>query len=375
MRIAVVHDWLTGIAGAEKVLEQILLVFPQADLFSLVDFLPAHQRCSILNKTVQTSFIQKLPFARKKYRGYLPLMPLAVEQFDLGNYELVISSSHAVAKGVLTMPEQLHICYCHSPMRYAWDMHHEYLREANLTKGVKGWFAKGILHRLRQWDQHSSHRVDYFIANSKFIAGRINKSYRRESIVIHPPVDVENFHLCEEKEEFYLTASRMVPYKKIDLIVETFAKMPKRNLIVIGDGPDFNKIQSKASANVTLLGYQPNEILIDYMQRAKAFIFAAKEDFGITPVEAQACGTPVIGLGQGGLLETIQGLEKQNATGCFYHESSQQSLMEAINKFEDNEFRINSKACRENALRFSSERFRKEFKEYVDQCLLTHAQA
>jgi glycosyltransferase involved in cell wall biosynthesis len=206
MRVVIVHDWLTVFAGAERVLEQILRVFPEADLFSLVDFLPQNQRHLILNKKVHTSFIQNLPFAKKKYRHYLPLMPLAIEQFDLNHYDIVISSSHAVAKGIITHPEQLHICYCHSPMRYAWDMNHQYLREANLNKSIKGWAVKWLLHRLRQWDQHAANRVDYFVANSKFIESRIHKTYRREAKIIYPPVDIENFILSDKKDNFYLTA-------------------------------------------------------------------------------------------------------------------------------------------------------------------------
>lgn len=372
MRVAFVHDWLTVIAGAERVLEQMLLVFPQADLYSLVDFLPADQRGPIMHKQVKTSFIQKLPLSRKKYRSYLPLMPLAIEQFDVHHYDLVISSSHAVAKGVLTTPEQLHLCYCHSPMRYAWDMQHQYLRESKLDKGLKGWAAKIMLHRMRLWDQHAAHRVDHFIANSKFVAKRIQKTYRRESHIIHPPVNTHHFALHEKKESFYLTASRMVPYKKMDLIVEAFSRMPDRKLIVIGEGPDDQKIRRVARHNVTFLGYQTNSVLIEYMQKAKAFIFAAKEDFGIMPLEAQACGTPVIALGQGGLLETIMGIEELEPTGCFFRHQTIESLIEAVEKFEKLSKEISPRACRENAMRFSAERFREEFKSHVETCMHHH---
>jgi glycosyltransferase involved in cell wall biosynthesis len=247
VRVAIIHDWLVTYAGAERILEQIIKIFPDADLFSLVDFIPSDKREFLGNKIVNTSFIQKLPFAEKKYRHYLPLMPLAIEQFDLSDFDLIISCSHAIAKGVLTGPDQLHIsCVC-SPIRYAWDLQHQYLKESGLDKGLKGWLAKVILHKIRLWDYRTSNGVDYFIAISEFISRRIWKIYRREAKVIYPPVYVNDFLFSDNKEDFYLTASRMVPYKKIDLIIKAFAEMPDKKLVVIGDGPDFKKIQSKSS--------------------------------------------------------------------------------------------------------------------------------
>lgn len=367
MRIAVIHDWLTSYAGSERVLEQILALYPAADLFSVVDFLPQEQRTFIQDRSVRTSFIQDLPFARTKYRQYLPLMPLAVEQFDLSSYDLVISSSHAVAKGVLTGPDQLHVSYVHSPMRYAWDLQHQYLRESGLEKGLKGWLAKWMLHKIRLWDLRTANGVDHFIANSRFIARRIWKVYRREAAVIHPPVDTDAFGLRADKEDFYLTASRMVPYKKIGLIVEAFASMPDKKLVVIGDGPDLSKIRAKAGRNIEFLGYQGFEVLRDYMQRAKAFVFAAEEDFGIMPVEAQACGTPVIAFGKGGVLETVRGLDHPQPSGVFFFEQSVSALTDAVALFERERDRILPGACRENALRFAPERFRAEFTSFVQQ--------
>lgn len=362
MKIAIIHDWLTVYAGAEKTLEQILKLFPQADIFTIVDFLPEKDRGFLKDHTITTSFIQRLPFARTAYRHYLPLMPLAIEQFDLSGYDLIISDSHAVAKGVITGPHQTHISYVHSPIRYAWDLQHQYLRESGLDTGLKGWIAKYLLHRIRLWDARTANGVDHFIANSGFIAKRIWKVYRRESEVIYPPVNVASFELCTHKEEFYLTASRMVPYKKIDLIVEAFSTMPDKKLIVIGDGPDFDKIKAKASVNVTLMGYQPFEVLKDHMQRARAFVFAAEEDFGITPVEAQACGTPVIAFGKGGALETV----KENISGLFFREQSVESLKDAIQKFEALSW--DTVQVRENAITFSNERFLNSFKNYVSTC-------
>jgi glycosyltransferase involved in cell wall biosynthesis len=363
VKIAIIHDWFVTYAGAERVVEQMLNVYPDADLFSIVDFLPEDQRSFILNKPVTTSFVQKWPKAKTKYRTYLPLMPLAVEQFDLSSYDLIISSSHAVAKAVLTGPDQLHVSYLHSPIRYAWDLQHQYLIESGLNKGIKGWLAKYILHRIRKWDVGTANRVDLFIANSRFIKRRIWKVYRRKSNVIFPPVAVQDFPLYEQKEEFYLTASRMVPYKKIDMIVEAFSKMPDKKLVVIGTGPDFIKIQKVAEGypNIQLMGYQPFNVLKEHMQKAKGFVFAAEEDFGITPVEAQACGTPVIGFGKGGLLDTVL----DNKTGVFFKQQTAESLTRAIEVFESLEF--DYVEIREHALQFSNENFKGQFKTFIDK--------
>ena len=365
-KIAIVHDWLTVYGGAERVLEQVLACFPQAELYSTVEFVPESERHFLGGRKVNTSFIQKLPFARKKYRNYLPLMPLAVEQFDLSAYDLVISSSYAVAKGVLTGPDQLHVCLCYSPMRYAWDLQHEYLRETRLDRGVKGWLAKWLLHRLRIWDYRTANGVDDFIAISGFIARRIRKAYRRESQVIYPPVDIHGFEPGTERGDFYLTASRMVPYKRIDLIVEAFSAMPDKQLVVIGDGPEMAKIRSKAGANVQILGHQPFAVLKKHLQQAKAFIFAAQEDFGIAPLEAQACGTPVIAFGKGGAVETIRGEQFTEPTGVHFDEQTVESLVAAIQRFEAMADKISPAACRANAARFAPERFRAELTACVE---------
>ena len=361
MKIAIVHDWLVVYSGAERVLEQMLEVYPDADLYSIVDFIPEHERGFLKNKIVKTSFIQKLPFAKKKYRSYLPLMPLAIEQFDLSDYDLVISSSHAVAKGVITGPNQLHISYIHSPIRYAWDLQHQYLNESNLAKGFRSWIVRWLLHRMRMWDARTANGVDFFIANSYYIAKRIQKVYRRSSEVIYPPVNVEEFPICLEKEDFYITASRVVPYKKINLIVKAFSKVPSKKLIVIGDGSNFKELQDNITPNITLMGYQPKQILLDTMQKAKAFVFAAEEDFGIIPVEAQACGTPVIGFAKGGLLETVI----DGKTGVFFQEQTEQSLIDAVDRFESLQFDAN--IVREQALQFSKQIFKKKFKFFVEQ--------
>ena len=364
-KIALVHDWFSVYTGSERVVEQILKIYPQADLFSLVDFFPPDERAFLQNKPVQTSFIQRLPFARRSFRQYLPLMPLAIEQFDMSPYDLVISSSHAVAKGVITGPNQLHVSYIHSPIRYAWDMQAEYLRDSGLDKGLKGLVTRMILHYIRQWDRGTMNGVDAAVANSQFIAQRIWKVYRRRAEVIHPPVDIHNFSCVAEKESYYLAVARLVPYKKVDLIVQAFADMPDRKLIVIGEGPELSRIRRIAAPNVEVLGYQPTEVIIAKMQRAKAYIFAAQEDFGITPLEAQACGTPVIAFDKGGVGETIRGLEDEQPTGIFFSEQNAHSLVQAVDLFEINKSRITSRACRENAERFASEHFAEKFSAFV----------
>jgi glycosyltransferase involved in cell wall biosynthesis len=364
-RVAIVHEWLSTYAGSERVLEQMLAVFPESDLFVLFDFLPESQRFA--TNTVRTSFIQNLPFARSKYRAYLPLMPFAIEQFDLTGYDLVISSSHAVAKGAITGPDQLHICMCYSPIRYAWDLQHVYLQEAGLNRGIRGIVARWLLHKIRIWDVRTANGVDEFIAISRFIARRIHKVYGREATVIYPPVNTDLFGIRSAKEDFYLAASRMVSYKKMGLIVEAFREMQDKKLIVIGDGPEFESMRRAVPHNVTLLGFQPSSVLRDYMQRAQALIFAAEEDFGIVCVEAQACGTPVIAFGKGGALETISGLNSVEPTGVFFNEQSAIAIQRAVREFERERGRITAEACRENALRFDIPRFKREFSDFIAQ--------
>lgn len=365
MKIAIVCDWLTTLGGAEKVLAEILQCYPQADLFAVVDFMEPVHRSFLLNKQVKTTFIQKIPFAKKYYRQLLPLMPLAIEQLDLSSYDLILSSSHAVAKGVITGPQQVHISYIHSPMRYAWDLQHQYLRETQLDKKAHGYLARYCLHKLRLWDFQSAQRVDHLIANSQFIAKRIMKAYRREADVIYPPIDTALFTPGAEKEAFYITASRLVPYKRIDLIVDSFRHLPNKKLVVVGDGPEFSKIRAKASSNVSLLGYQTNAQLISLLQRAKAFIFAAEEDFGMLPVEAQACGTPVIAYGKGGALETVRGLEQAEPTGIFFAKQTIEAIQEGIKTFEANAACFTAQNCINNAARFDPRHFRQRLKEAI----------
>ncbi len=372
MRMAIVCDWLVTYAGAERVLGEMLRIFPDADLFAVVDFLPDGQRGFLQGKPVKTTFIQNLPWARKRFRNYLPLMPLAIEQLDLSGYEVILSSSHAVAKGVITGPDQLHISYVHTPMRYAWDMQGEYFKNIDFSK-MKQWFAKALLHYLRIWDARTANGVDHFIANSHYIARRIQKCYRREAEVIYPPVDIDAFAFSDQKEAYYLTASRLVPYKKVSLIAETFRAMPDKKLVIIGDGPEADKVKHLSGGNIEYLGYQPFEVLREKMQHAKAFVFAAEEDFGIAPVEAQACGTSVIAYGKGGVTEIVRGLDEENPTGVFFSEQTAEAVRQAVLDFEQNRHRISPRECRKNAERFAAEKFRDAISAYVEDKLKTHA--
>ena len=362
-KVAFVHEWLIEAGGSEKLLAAMIASFPNVPIYTLFHDSEGPTVSLVQGHPVTTSFLQKIPGALRRYRSLLPLMPFAIEQFDLSDYDIIISNSHAVAKGVLTGPDQLHINMNCSPVRYAWDLQHQYLRESNKDKGLQSWVARWILHEIRKWDYRTANGVDHFIAISNFIARRIWKVYRREATVIYPPVSVDDFPLQEEKENFYLTASRMVPYKKINLIVETFSEMPDKQLIVIGTGPDFEKIKKKAGPNIRLLGYQPFDVLKEKMQKAKAFVFAAEEDFGIVPVEAQACGTPVIAYGKGGALETVI----KDETGIFFDEQTVNSLKDAVERFEHREEPWNPQNIRQNAERFSKERFQQEFQAFVQQ--------
>ena len=366
-KIAIVHDWLVDKGGAENVLEQLLKVHPNADIFCVIDFMASQDRSFLIGHKIKTSFIQKIPFAKKYYRAFLPLMPFAIEQFDLTEYDLVISSSHAVAKGVIVSPDQIHICMCYSPIRYAWDMQTEYLKRANITWNPKGILYRYLLHKIRIWDSRTANGVDQFVAISKFIERRILKCYRRNSVIIYPPVDLENFKLTTQKSDYYLCASRLVPYKNIPLIIEAFNAIPHITLRVIGDGPELQKCRKLAKSNVEILGYQSKDELIQQMQNAKAFVFAAKEDFGIVPIEAQACGTPVIAYGKGAAAETIKVQNSSNPSGVFFYSLNSESILEAVSSFEKHQTLFTPRNCRLSAERFSTENFHKNWRKLVSK--------
>ncbi len=357
MKTALVYDWLVTIGGGEKTLQAIDEIFP-SPIHTLVYDSKRLANTGFANKRIVTSFIQKLPFSKRGYRNYLPFFPMAIEQFDLSSFDVILSTSHAVAKGVLTSARQLHLCYCLTPMRYAWDLTHSYLEE---MQGLQKIVARASLHYLRNWDIASLNRVDYFAAISKYVARRIQKIYRRDAEVIYPPVDVEIIPYRSAKSDYFITVSRLVPYKKIDMIVETFNRFPEKKLVVVGDGPEMKKVKSKAGNNVEILGWQPDEKVHSLLADAKGFIFAAEEDFGIAVIEAQAAGTPVIALGKGAVMETVVPYK----TGLFFPDQTSESLSKALIEFERIEF--NPADIREFAQHFNCERFKKEFKCFVER--------
>ncbi len=362
LKTAIVHDWLTSKGGAEKFLEALYQLFP-ARVHVLLKDKKLIETSFWHDKKIETSFLQYMPFAKKIYRHYLPLFPIAIEQFNLANYDLILSSSHAVAKNVITHAGQLHICYCHTPMRYAWDLYHQYMKELGCIKKT---LAAAVLHYMRMWDSAGTSRVDHFIANSHYVARRIKKVYGRESTVIYSGIPLHLFSLASAKEDFYLTVSRMVPYKRIDLIVRAFSQMRDKKLVVIGDGPEMERVKKYATSNIELLGGElSDEEVRSYMGRARAFIFAAEEDFGLVPVEAQACGTPVIAFGRGGVVETV----KEGITGVFFDEQTVPSLHNAILEFEKNRDAFDPLTIRQHAELFSDVRFQKEFKNFIDSKL------
>lgn len=366
MKISIVHDWFDSYMGSEKCVESFTNIFPEADIFSLVDFLSDFDKRKIVkNKEINTSFIQSLPFAKSFFRHYLPLFPLAIEQLDISGYDVILSSSHAFAKGVLTNTQQKHFCYCHTPIRYIWDLYFQYLKESNIKMGIKGLLIRYLLHKIRLWDSTTPNRVDYFIANSNFIARRINKVYNRKADVIFPPVDIDKFTCEYKKDNYYLAVSRFVPYKKIDLIVEAFSHMPDKKLVVIGSGPDEKKIKLIAKSNIHLIGHQPFEELKKYMQNARAFVFAAEEDFGITNVELQACGTPVIAYGVGGSAETVKHLE----TGILFNKQTPEDIINAVSLYEKNIDKFDSKLIHNHTLQFSRSNFESNIKKYIEDRL------
>jgi len=356
LKVAIVHDWLVTNAGAEKVLKQIVEIYPHADIFTLVDFLSDEQRAEILKgKKATTSFIQNLPFAKTHFRNYLPLFPKAIESLGLSGYDLIISSSWAVAKGVKKDQDALHVSYCHTPIRYAWDLYDEYTTNLKQPKKI---LVQKSLQYIKKWDIESLDRVDYFIANSNFVKKRIKRIYNRDAIVIYPPIDIEKFSLHVNKDDYYLTASRLVPYKKTKLIVEAFNMMPKKKLVVIGAGEELDTIKAIAKSNITVLGYQEDAVLINYMQRAKAFVYAAIEDFGIVPIEANACGTPVIALNKGGTAETIQ----DGINGIHFQKQTEQSIVVAVMRFETLKFDFDT--IRTTALKYNN--FKENIRSYVE---------
>ncbi|NIM91036.1 MAG: glycosyltransferase [Candidatus Aminicenantes bacterium] len=355
-RVALVHDWLTGQRGGEKVLEVLVEIFSQAPVYTLFHF-PKSQVEEVEKREIKTSFLQRLPFLRKKYRFYLPLFPLAAELFDLQDYDMVISTSHCVAKGIIPHPEALHVCYIHSPMRYAWNQYFPYFSASKLSFLSK-LIIPPLIHHLRMWDESSSSRVDHFLANSKNVAQRVEKYYRRQAEVLHPPVETDFFQPGKETEDFYLIVSALVPYKRIDLAIEAFNQLGV-SLKIIGQGPDYKKLKKSAKENVQFLGALEAEELLQFYQKARALVLPGEEDFGITSLEAQACGIPVIAYGRGGALESVVPRE----TGLFFPELKVESLLSVLDKFKSMEF--NKSVIRENAMGFSRGIFKEKISSYL----------
>lgn len=371
LKYALVHEWLTPKAtgGSELVVKEILNQI-DADLYALIDFESRNSQSYLYKRNIGTTFLQHFPFVNNGVQKYLPLLPLAIEQLDLRQYDVILSSSHAVAKGVLTTPDQVHICYCHSPMRYAWDLTFDYLRESKLGNGLPGWATRYILHRLRQWDVLTANRVDYFVANSRHTARRIWRCYRREAKVIYPPVNTEAFPFVPQKQDFYLIVSRLVSYKQVSLIVKAFNEL-QLPLVIIGTGPDMEKIRQIAKSNIKILGWQPDNVVKNYMSNAKAFVYAACEDFGIALVEAQACGTPVIAYGVGGATETVRDIHSSptgTATGILFRVQTEAALVEAVSKFEADQGMFDPEYARSHAAQFSPEIFAQQYLDLLNTC-------
>lgn len=368
MKYALVHEWLTPKAtgGSELVVQEILNHI-DANLYALIDFESTNPESYLFKRQIGTTFLQHFPQARNGIQKYLPLLPLAIEQLDLREHDIILSSFHTVAKGVLTSPNQLHICYCHTPMRFAWDLTFDYLRSSKLGSGLQGILTRYLLHRMRQWDVLTANRVDYFIANSQNTARRIWRCYRRRATVIYPPVNIQRFPFVTSKQDFYVTVSRLVSYKQVSLIVRAFNQL-KKPLVVIGTGPELAKIRKLAQPNVQVLGAQPDDVVEKYMAQAKAFVYAAYEDFGIALVEAQACGTPVIAYGAGGALETVRDIRQHpdNPTGLFFGTQTTAALVEAVEKFEAYYGVFNPERVRTHAAQFAPKLFAERYLTFLD---------
>jgi glycosyltransferase involved in cell wall biosynthesis len=371
VKIAIAHDWLVTLGGSELVLRELLRIFPDATVFTLIDKMAEPDRRFVGVSRTRTTFLDRVPGVASSYRRLLPLFPVAMSSLDLGEFDVVISNSHAVAKGVRTRSDQLHVCYCLSPMRYAWDLRAQYLQETGLARGIRGFAANRLLDGLQRWDRATTTRVDSFVTLSRYIADRIARAYGRPATVIHPPVDVDYFDLDNDRRpgsgDYYFTMSRFVPYKRIDLIARAFARLPDRRLVIAGTGPDDAKIRAAAGPNVELVGRVERDEARSLLGGARAFVFAAEEDFGIAPVEAQARGVPVIAYSRGGTLETVRGLDHDAPTGVFFDEQSDVAIADAVRQFESNACRIEPGVCRGNAERFAEHVFRDEFSAFVDR--------
>lgn len=358
MRVALVHDYLTQYGGAERVLQAFTEIFPHAPLYTIV-YDEKLTRGAFENQNIHTSFLQKIPLARSRHRFFPVFMPLAVEQFDLSRFDIVLSDSASYAKGVLTRPNTLHICYCHTPMRYAWDDCHKYIKEFHFPRPFKN-FVPFVMNYIRLWDKISASRVDKFIANSQFVAQRIEKYYRSRAEVIHPPVETDNYQIVPKIDDYFLMVGRLLPYKRFDIAIEAFNHL-KLPLKIIGEGPEEKRLKKIAGDNIEFLGHLPDKEVAQYYSRARAFIFPQEEDFGITPLEAMASGRPVIAFKGGGALETVV----EGKTGLFFSQQTTNSLSRAVNNFNSDYF--NPEIIRQQALKFSKNIFKEKIKNFVEE--------
>ena len=381
MRVALVHDWLDTWGGGEAVLAELLRLFTAADVYTLVDFLGPAERARLGNVRVVHTMVGAIPGSQRWFRYAAVVRPQLIERFDLSSYDVVVSDSHAIAKGARTGPGQVHVCYCHTPARFAWTMAATYSERATEAAAWRRPVVEYLLARFRRWDRATSRRVDRFIANSRHIAAEISRCYAREALVVHPPVDVERFAQAaaargsESPRDDYVTVSRLVPYKRIDVLTEAFRLLPDRRLIVVGDGPERQRLEALAVPNVEFVGVEDDTATARRVAGARAFLLAALEDFGIAPVEAQAAGTPVIAYGRGGVRESIRGLDDRAPTGVFFNAQTAEAVAAAVREFETAGGRITAAACRDNAARFSGARFRDEIARAVDEACAARARA
>ena len=365
LKVALIHDWLTGMRGGEKVLEVFCELFPEAPIFTLLHN-SGTVSDTLASREIHTSFIDRLPFKMRGYRRFLPLFPTAIEQFNLKEYDLILSSSHCVAKGIIPSPESLHISYLHTPMRYVWDMYQDYFGKKRVGK-LSGMVIPPIANYLRNWDVSSSNRVDWYLANSQHVANRIKKYYRRDADILHPPVETSLFKATSSHDNFDLVVSALVPYKRVDLAIEAYNRL-ERKLVIIGDGPEKKTLQRMAGSSIEFLNWQPHNILSEYYSRCRVLIFPGEEDFGIVPVEAMSCGKPVIAYARGGALETVIDAEKsqdRKGTGIFFYDQIPENLVEAIEKSDSVEW--NSKSIRQHALKFDRLQFKQKLQNFIQE--------
>lgn len=358
LKIAIVCDWLTTHGGAERVIKAIHEIFPNAPIYTTL-YNPKKLR-EFRGADIRTSSLQKIPFATNHHQLLLPWMPEAFESMNLDQYDIVISSSHSCAKGVITKPTTLHICYCHSPMRYAWDNHHAYINEYTMNPIMKR-LGRNLMHKIRMWDRLAAERVDAYCTNSHFVQKRIQKYYRKVSDVIYPPVDTKKFTIERGEKEYYLAIGRLTPYKKFNIIVEAFNALEKP-LLIVGTGVEERKLKMKAKKNITFLGHIPEEDIPQLYAQAKALIFPQIEDFGITPLESMATGRPVIAYKEGGALETV----KEGVTGVFFKEQNAIGIVQAVHEFERNYKKFSPEEIQKHAMKFSMEIFKEKFLHYVE---------